>query len=308
MNLTSEPARAAFPSDIRTVVYGVGAQKAATTWLFRQLVNLPDVHMPMPKELHYWDCIRPPYHTFSRDQSQGRRDAKKFGRIVARVRALWDPRVQARIERDIHHAAMFDNDPFDHTRYVAHMVRRRGTKSIVGEITPAYALVGCETFREMASLHNDTRFVFILRDPVNRLWSGVCFRYREELKRGVIAAGSLVRAFISAAEDLQNPDRARSDYVATLRRMDMVLKQEQILVLFYETLMEPDSVETLRRFLGLSALPISREVVHGSDVKVDLPPEAAERARKALSPIYNDLEARFGQRLPRKWRLTEGAA
>ncbi|WP_270725248.1 sulfotransferase domain-containing protein [Shimia sp. Alg240-R146] len=34
---------------------GIGAQKAATTWLFKRLSMHPDVYFPRGKEIHFWD-------------------------------------------------------------------------------------------------------------------------------------------------------------------------------------------------------------------------------------------------------------
>lgn len=34
---------------------GIGAQKAATTWLFKRLSMHPDIYFPQGKEIHFWD-------------------------------------------------------------------------------------------------------------------------------------------------------------------------------------------------------------------------------------------------------------
>jgi hypothetical protein len=38
---------------------GIGAQKAATTWLYHQLGRHPQVRFPGGKELHFWDRFDP---------------------------------------------------------------------------------------------------------------------------------------------------------------------------------------------------------------------------------------------------------
>jgi hypothetical protein len=35
--------------------YGIGAQKAGTTWLYAMLSGHPEIHLPARKEVHYWD-------------------------------------------------------------------------------------------------------------------------------------------------------------------------------------------------------------------------------------------------------------
>ena len=39
--------------------YGIGAQKAGTTWLYEMLKSHPEVHIPQAKEMHYWDRNSP---------------------------------------------------------------------------------------------------------------------------------------------------------------------------------------------------------------------------------------------------------
>lgn len=60
---------------------GIGAQKCATTWLFRQLSRHPQVAFPAGKESHYWDRAPRPdadgwlrvLHTPTRTTDDGRR-------------------------------------------------------------------------------------------------------------------------------------------------------------------------------------------------------------------------------------------
>jgi hypothetical protein len=34
---------------------GIGAQKAGTTWIFERLKEIPQIHFPAGKEVHFWD-------------------------------------------------------------------------------------------------------------------------------------------------------------------------------------------------------------------------------------------------------------
>ena len=38
-----------------TLLFGIGAAKAGTTWLYRYLAAHPEVRLPAVKELHYFD-------------------------------------------------------------------------------------------------------------------------------------------------------------------------------------------------------------------------------------------------------------
>jgi hypothetical protein len=84
---------------------GIGAQKAGTTWLGRNLEAHPEVWMPRVKEVHYFDEkiheSRNPTLRFvrrifdagganSRWRSQVRRRARKHLRRFSRKDFLWD--------------------------------------------------------------------------------------------------------------------------------------------------------------------------------------------------------------------------
>ena len=43
-------------SDV-TLLIGLGATKAGTSWLYRYFVAHPEVHARAPKELHFWDTL-----------------------------------------------------------------------------------------------------------------------------------------------------------------------------------------------------------------------------------------------------------
>lgn len=58
---TSKPASGAksaapFPR-IATIIYGIGAQKAGTSWLLVQLAKSVDCHVTPTKELHHFDAM-----------------------------------------------------------------------------------------------------------------------------------------------------------------------------------------------------------------------------------------------------------
>lgn len=61
---------------------GIGAMKSGTTWLYHNLKLHPDIHMPSPKELHYFD------RNFHRSL---RRYASNFRRAAGKVRGEITP-------------------------------------------------------------------------------------------------------------------------------------------------------------------------------------------------------------------------
>ncbi len=48
-----------------------------------------------------------------------------------------------------------------------------------GDMTPAYCLLTAEAFEAMRRMHPRTQFFFVMRDPVDRLWSAIRMNIRK---------------------------------------------------------------------------------------------------------------------------------
>lgn len=73
--------------------YGIGAQKAGTTWLYEMLKGHPQIYLPKRKEIHYWD------HNDARQLSlQWYRDHFTPGRINGDITPAYAVLDEAKIE------------------------------------------------------------------------------------------------------------------------------------------------------------------------------------------------------------------
>jgi hypothetical protein len=290
------------------VLIGIGAQKAGTTWVFEQLARHPEVHLARPKELHYWDTIRAPfaerYRTLAVARGRAIREAGRLERLSWRLRAMLKPALRKRRAEILAYERLLTGDPFDHAGYTAYLAAGRRGQAVVGDITPRYAMLGAESFAEIAALHPDVRFLYLLRDPVDRLWSGVRHRHRGLMKGGRIDGAGLDRAFAAALSDPWHPDRRHSDYAATLAPLESVVPPERILCLFFETMFEPGGLAPLAAHLGIGPIDQRPEETVNAGVATThrLSPGLRAEARTVLAPVYDAMEARFGDRLPARWR------
>ncbi len=298
---------------VDAVVYGVGAQKAGTSWLFDQLSRHPDVHFEPPsdrsKELHYWDSVRSPFTekfaVFAR-QTLARTDRL---RGVARLREVVDPKARrARLRAARYEALLSGLSRADHTAYAAYLALSRHGQRVVGDFTPRYALLGSDTYAEMAAIHPNARFIFVMRDPVDRLWSGVRHRHRSLLRGGRMTVEELHAAFRAAAADPLHPDRQLSDYARTIAALEAGVPRERVLYLFYETMFEPESAAAVFAFLDLAPIALDAgEKVNEGDGAVARPPAAdVAIARAALAPVYDFVARRFGG-TPEGWSAPAAA-
>jgi hypothetical protein len=133
----------------------IGAQRAGTSWLYRQLAAHPDFWMPPVKELHYFD-------QFSRMQT-------------ARPRAR-DERDTSFLER-LHSLA--ERMYIDLEEYGRLFEPKAALRS--GDITPAYSTLNDEIIERIVSHFPETKVIFFARDPVERAWSSFSLAVRERM-------------------------------------------------------------------------------------------------------------------------------
>ena len=124
----------------------IGAQKAGTSWLYRQLTEHPDFWMPPVKELHYFNLL-------------GR------GPSVASARAR-DDRDRRFLEAIKRLSARSHLDLEDY----AGLFAVKG-ELLSGDITPAYSMLNDEVIERIVSHFPNLKVIFLARDPVERAWS-----------------------------------------------------------------------------------------------------------------------------------------
>lgn len=282
--------------------FGIGAQKAGTTWLHQYLRDHPQVCVPeLFKEVHYWDTVRPPHTTRYLDRAAERARRRRWHTAV--IRLVGGPAKRARERAWARWLAALSAEDPGHRAYADMLFGGAGADArATGEITPEYALLGTETFREMAALSPDARFVFILRDPLERALSGLRFWIRA---KGETATSASLSAHLALSLD-GDPEEvfARSRYDLTLARLEAAVPRDRIGCFFYETLFDQAEIDRLTDFLGIDPRPaeFSRRVHEGTGKDAVADPALIARAREELAPVYDFAAARFGAALPAAWR------
>lgn len=294
----------------RRLFFGIGAQKAATSWLDDYLRGHPDVCLPVRKEQHYWTTMHMP-DLYDRRA----RVAWHLGKIERQgwlKRLLRAPRKKAVDEAWRLSAAMLrEGQAPGHHAYADVLFQAYRGEPVAGEITPAYALLGTESFAEMAGLGRDVRFVFIMRDPVARLVSAARMNVRK--RHRVDGPRPKPRSFEDRmAETLGDPadtSLLRSRYDLTIERLERAVPRERIGYFFFETLFRQEEIDRLADFLGIARRPAHFERKVNADRR-DPSAEASgaalraleDRAQEVLAPTYAFVRARFGALVPDRWR------
>ena len=274
--------------DSKTFLLGVGAQKTGTSWLYRYLSRRDDVYMSPIKELHFFD------EKYCGEEFGARTPQERLETARELLKAP-TPR-NREVVRAFEDRAAFNGSGEAYRNFF----RERVPENIAcfGEITPSYALLPREGFAEIASLFRDVRLIFIMRDPVERFYSQI---------RVSMGSGPARAYWRKIEEHFDDPAFVgRSSYQNTIRNMESVLRQDQILYLFYETMFRDEAVRAICDFAGLEYLPAKFEkVVRPSAPRLELPPELEGRLREQLQRTYAFCRERFGDAVPGEWRKAD---
>ncbi|WP_371036678.1 MULTISPECIES: sulfotransferase [unclassified Rhodosalinus] len=287
------------------IFYCIGAAKAGTTWLHSYFAQHPECYMRSVKEIHFFD------------RKAGRRDA------VARqleVRVSEALRRQSRFSKPgglrtkelsflrdaIEWADLLDRADATSRDYLAYLWPRQAARSGAkrcGDITPQYATLDGNAFSRMAALGSDARFVFILRDPVARLWSHLRMRARIAQRREgrSVTAHQLAEDFLAGNLDLQHSMAAFCDYGGTLDRLFGQVARDRVHVAFFEELFTAPALGRLCTFLGLSAMPPPSVDPLNEGAAESIETKMHDRLRVWLEPQYRAVRERIPGGLPDDW-------
>jgi len=203
---------------------GIGAQKAGTTWLHRNLQAHPQIHMPR-KEVHYFDRkIRDRSGVVSRligrsrDAEQWRRQVRQIPKQLAKSPSFQELRWNFR----------YYMRPYD-DRWYAQIFESKKEK-VSGEITPAYSVLKKERIAHVHRLMPETKLIFFMRNPIERVWSHTVMSF-DKVEKGSATA-------VSDKELLRKIERDSSwklsNYIRTLENWGSFYPEERIFVGFLE--------------------------------------------------------------------------
>ena len=203
---------------------GIGAQKAGTTWLHRNLRVHPEIFMPR-KEIHYFDRkIDDRSNALSRffgkspTDEQWRRQTKHWLGLHARGLSL----------RDLLWDLKYYMQSYDDDWYASVFEPARGR--VTGEITPAYSALDKGKVARVHGLAPEAKIIFMMRNPIERVWSQAVMSF-DKVEKG--SAGS-----VSEKKFLRRIGHASfqslTDYLKTLDTWRLYYPEERIFVGFLE--------------------------------------------------------------------------
>ncbi|WP_127104071.1 sulfotransferase family protein [Pararhodobacter zhoushanensis] len=287
----SAPNMLRWPTGV-SLLMGVGAQKSGTTWLHQTLSRHPNCRAFPIKEVHYFDTVtnltRAGYVLMF----------KRLKALSARGDAAGEV---AKVSRLVD---LVEKPGGNDQGYIDLMTEGLAPGSVALDITPAYGMLDDAGFARAASL-GATRFLFILREPVARFWSGV--RMMAKLTGDAadpveIAAREIADEALSASGGPRLEAMvARGDYATTLDRLQRHVPAHRRLVVFFEDLFTQATLDRICAFLGLSPMPLTDTSPRLEGVSATLRPDQIERATEFFRPQYEAVCAALGDAVPAAW-------
>jgi Sulfotransferase family len=267
---------------------GIGAQKAGTTWLHRNLRVHPQIWMPPIKEIHYFDekvkseggflsRLRGDRPADVRWRRQARTQLNQFpGRLSPRDLA-WDLKYFFGAPGDGWYSSLFEP----------------GQGKVTGEMTPDYAILEKDAISRIHEIMPRAKIIFMMRNPIERPWSvtDMGLRIRGESIEE-IPDRKLYRRLDAGRV------RLRTDYLRTLRNWGTFYPEEQIFAGFLEDIyfFPEETLRRLYRFLGVDPSVASRAIrhkVHPGSVST-MPAKFAVYLARSHREEIKQLEERFG--------------
>jgi hypothetical protein len=265
----------------KSMFLGIGAQKSGTTWLSGYLAGHPEVYMSALKEMHFWgnrsSDAKWPNSAFKkrlgRLQSNGSKSVSTFNHISALEDRL-------KMNGDI-------------GKYAEYFNSRIEKQHAFGEISPAYCKLHSNEFEFIKGHFPDIKIIFLMRNPVDRLWSQI--RFSEPVDTLEEMEQKIESAFLKSVYV------ERSDYVSTLRNIRRIFAPENIHFEFFEDLFQQRAMDGICRFLGVDLHAGEFSKKRNVSIKMPLHPRLRVSMVKRLEHQYTYVRDLFGGDIPNKW-------
>lgn len=212
---------------------GIGPPKTGTTWIYENLLTHPQVAMPPDKEIRYfWEryfvgtlnlrelLSSDHWHVRGRRAFHKNRFRKHFSDLLTlklNFKELrWDLNYLSGNRTDRWYASLFQQNV------------------ISGDITAKYCELPEDEIVKISQVFPQLKIIITLRDPIEREWSRAKMNLSK--KPGRQLSDVTHQEFISQFND--PPQKRSNDYATLIDQWGKCFEKNQILVLFYDELLE----------------------------------------------------------------------
>lgn len=269
----------------------IGAAKAGTTWLYHNLSHHPDFWMPPIKELQFFNRSPKPFIADLIHPNKERRFLLRRwlfpaiqDMVVHPKNSAWHLKYFGGIRTNQWYSSLFS----------------QASQKITGDITPGYSLLSEEEILSISHLVPHARIIFMLRDPIDRIWSHAAMYFDRFGKNGLEnASRDAIKTFIFKPYVM-----GLSEYEEILDRWQSYFPANQWHLIFFEELQQ-SSLETYQkteRFFGVQSDYSAnvKDKVH-THAYPPVPDWILDKLIPHFAPIVKKLHTRFDNAATEKW-------
>ncbi|MFQ6025935.1 MAG: sulfotransferase domain-containing protein [Dehalococcoidia bacterium] len=246
----------------------IGAQKAGTTWLYRNIHHHPQIWLAPIKELHYFDRSRKyPSMSFLANDSRLKRFSNRqwLDMFKRRMKRHWHQRRRSNW-RTLAWDLKFFFGKYSDEWYAS--LFKAGQGKMKGEITPAYSILEPEEIEHISQIMPNVRLIYLLRNPIDRDWSSVRFAARSNPS----ALDSYT--YEDFVHKVHNDwSLTRSEYVSSINNWTRFFPKEQLFIGFIEDIIENPQQLILNVFEFLGVEPNEKYIHRRITRPVNVSPE-----------------------------------
>jgi len=224
--------------------FGIGTEKAGTTWLWRMFQKHPNIGVPVRKELRYFTDLN-----IKPISSPNKKAAiANFGTFNSLAQILSNTSSVSINNTFLEHLAidirLLRNTDASYLGIFGQM-----TEAVVGEISPQYCTVSLRKIGQMHALAPQAKIIFLIRDPVDRAISGAKMKAFEENPK-VTEEAILAHAF-------QYQQLNLSKYTKKIARFESFFAGNVFVGFFDEIATAPlELLSKICKFLGVPYDPV----------------------------------------------------
>lgn len=271
----------------KTFLLGIGAQKAGTTWL----------HKELEKNTFFKSGFAKEYHTFD----------SMYAKECMHIPATWEQRILAisgktdgksnRRRSQLLKRLLFATDSEAYFDYFDYLSIRDQSEVLTGDITPSYSLLDRKAFRsirkELTSRGFTIKVVFLMRDPVERIWSALRMNHRKTReKSNQFSADQFEEALTKFYQ--KDLTYRKTEYKRIILNLESVFKPPELHFDFYERLFTPEAYQRFSDFVGFKLkTPDFENFVNASPKNSELSNKLSRAIAQHYSQTYQFIEERF---------------
>lgn len=277
-------------SENTTLVIGLGAQKAGTTWLYDYFISHPQFFASPIKEINF-------FTSYLNHEDYPHVREGFLARYYEHVKSYSSRPLKTYTEklRNLSDRVLMDFYPNNYLKFFSNRINN---EKCFGEISPSYADLSSEAFRYMRSIYPSVKFIFIMRDPVDRFISHIKF----DKKLGLGDIDSIKqKAIMTKSIHLR-----RSQYDLTIKKIENIVPPCDIKYLFYEEMFNVESITNLCDFLQIDYHDAAFSRFSNKNQITDkniLSERERLEIKKLLATTYDFCTEKFSISIPTSWNI-----